>query len=249
LNVTSQVTDYCCFKYRAIDKRLVEQLVTSEMYFPHRGQLNDPFDCNVDILRALDHAIASDNCADPDMLQRFKQDEALTKRFSNNVGELGIGSFSLTNNETLLWSHYADDHRGVALRYDFSKDFLDDENEILGVSAVSYASNAISGWLTENARLYLNDSREFIIGLLKKVVMSKAPAWVHEQEARIVRPKSGFFTMPRKALTHVIFGLQTSQQDQKMIRSLIDKYYDGVKFGQVVRTDDDFGIGMTEITS
>src|SRR4051812_3511011 len=123
-NVISQVTDYCCFKYRAIDKRLADQLVNSAMYFPHRTQLNDPFDCNVDIVRALDHAIASGSCKQPELLQRFKQDEAVTQRFSNNVGQLGIGSFSLTNDETLLWSHYADDHRGVALRYDFPMTFL-----------------------------------------------------------------------------------------------------------------------------
>ena len=213
------MTDYCCFKFRTIDKRLVEQLVNSEMYFPHRAQLNDPFDCNVDIVRALDHAIASGTCREPELLERFKRDEAVTQRFSTDVGEMGIGSFSIINNETLLWSHYADDHRGIALRYDFPMAFLDNEDEILGVSALSYAPNAISDWLTENARLYRDDHREFIIGLLKKVLMSKAPAWRHEQEARIVRPTSGLFALPRETLTHVIFGLQTSQQDEKLIRS------------------------------
>lgn len=241
------MTDYCCFKYRAIDKRLLEQLVNSEMYFPHRAQLNDPFDCNVDIVRALDHAISSGTCKERVLLHSFKQDEAVTQRFSNNVGKMGIGSFSISNNETLLWSHYADDHRGVALRYDFPMAFLDNKDEILGVSALSYAPNAISDWLAENAHLYRDDHRAFIIGLLMKVLMSKAPAWRHEQEARIVRPNSGLFAFPRETLTHVIFGLQTSQQDEKLIRSLVDKYYDGIKFGRVVRTGDDFGIGTIEI--
>ena len=217
------------------------------MYFPHRAQLNDPFDCNVDIVRALDHAIASGTCREPELLERFKRDEAVTQRFSTDVGEMGIGSFSIINNETLLWSHYADDHRGIALRYDFPMAFLDNEDEILGVSALSYAPNAISDWLTENAHLYRDDHREFIIGLLKKVLMSKAPAWRHEQEARIVRPTSGLFALPRETLTHVIFGLQTSQQDEKLIRSLVDKYYNRVNFGRVVRTNDDFGIGTIEI--
>lgn len=241
------MTDYCCFKYRGIDRRLVEQLVNSEMYFPHRAQLNDPFDCNVDIVRALDHAIDTGNCKEPDLLENFKRDESATHRFTGNVGEMGVGSFSLTNNETLLWSHYAKDHQGVALRYDFPMSFLDNEDEILGVSAVSYAPNAISSWLSENAHLYRDNHQEFIVGLLKKVLMSKAPAWAHEQEARIVRPVSGLFALPRKTLTHVIFGLQTSGQDEKLVRSLVDKYYDGVRFGRVVRTGDDFGIGTIEI--
>ncbi len=245
--VISQMTDYCCFKYRGIDKRLLEQLVHSRMYFPYRAQLNDPFDCNVDIIRAIDHAIAKGACKDVALLGRFRRDEAVTQRFSKNVGEMGIGSFSLTENETLLWSHYANDHRGVALRYDFPMSFLNDEDNILGVSAVSYEPNAISDWLAENAHLYSENHQEFITGLLKKVLMSKAPAWSYEQEARIVRPETGLFDFPRETLTHVIFGLQTSQQDEELIRSLIGKYYNSVKFGRAVQTDDDFGIGTVEI--
>jgi hypothetical protein len=217
------------------------------MYFPHRAQLNDPFDCNIDITRALDHAIKRGACKNPELLEKFRQDEAVTQRFSKNVGGMGVGSFSLTNNETLLWSHYADDHRGVALRYDFPMAFLDDENNILGVSAVSYEPNAVSDWLVENAHLYRDNHQEFIIGLLKKVLMSKAPAWKYEEEARIVRPTTGLFALPREALTHVIFGLQTSQQDENLVRSLVEKYYDEVEFCRAVRTDDDFGISIVEI--
>ncbi len=241
------MTDYCCFKYRGIDKRLLEQLVQSRMYFPHREQLNDPFDCNVDILRAIDHAIEKGGCNNPGLLTQFKNNESVTHRLSENVAKLGVGSFSLTENETLLWSHYADDHRGVALRYDFPRSFLDNEDDILGVSAVSYEPNSISNWLSENARLFEENHENFIIGLLKKVLMSKAPAWKYEKEARIVRPEAGLFDLPREALTHVIFGLQTSDEDEELIRNVVEKYYRSVKFGRAVRTDDDFGIGTVEI--
>lgn len=241
------MTDYCFFKYRGIDKRLLEQLVHSRMYFPHRAQLNDPFDCNVDIVRAIDHALSSDTCKEPAILEQFKRDEAVTNKFSENVAKLGVGSFSLTENETLLWSHYASDHRGVVLSYGFPMSFLDDEENILGVSAVTYEPNAISDWLASNAYLYRDNHQEFIIGLLKKVLMSKAPAWKYEQEARIVRPESGLFIFPRECLTQVIFGLQTSDQDEELVRDLVEKYYKSVKFGRAVRTDDDFGIGIAEI--
>lgn len=241
------MTDYCCFKYRKVDKRLLEQLVHSRMYFPHRAQLNDPFDCNVDIIQAIDHAIARGAGKNTALLEQFRKEEATTRRFSENVGKMGIGSFSLTENETLLWSHYANDHRGVALRYDFPMSFLDDEDNILAVSGVSYEPNAISDWLADNAHLYRDNHQEFITGLLKKVLISKAPAWEYEKEARIVRPEAGIFDFPREVLTHVIFGLQTSQQDEELVRNIVKKYYTSVKFGRVVRTGDDFGIGTVEI--
>lgn len=241
------MNEYCCFKYRPIDKRLTELLVDSKMYFPHRAQLNDPFDCNIDIIRAIDHAIARGICKTPEVLQCFRKDEAVTRRFTKNVDAMGIGSFSLTNNETLLWSHYAADHSGVALRYDFPMEFLNDEDNIVGVSEVSYAPNAISDWLGANAHLYRDDHKAFITGLLKKFLMSKAPAWRYEQEARIVRPITGLFGLPRETLTHVVFGLQTSQDDQHLVRSLVSKHYGKVRFGRAVRTSDDFGIDTIEI--
>lgn len=241
------MSEYSCFKYCPVDKRLLESLIQSAIYFPRREQLNDPFDCNVDIARALDHAIASGSCKAPEILQRFRGNEAVIQRFRTNVESLGVGSFSLINNETLLWSHYASDHKGVVLRYDFPESYLNDEDNILGVSAVSYEPNAISDWLIQNARLYEEDNQAFIIGLLQKVLMSKAPAWSYEQEARIVRFKSGVFEVPRTALTHVVFGLQTSEHDEQLVRNVIGKYYERVKFGRAIRISDDFGIGVVEI--
>ncbi len=219
------------------------------MYFPHRDQLNDPFDCNIDIVRAIDHAISRGICGAPELLQQFREDEAVTRRFTKSVDAMGIGSFSLTNNETLLWSHYAADHRGVALRYDLPRAFLDDQDNFLAVSPVSYAPNAISDWLGQNAHLYREDHKQFVVGLLKKFLVSKAPAWQHEQEARIVRPVAGLFALPRETLTHVIFGLQTSQGDERLVRSLVEKYYGKVHFGRAVRSEDDFGIGTVEISA
>jgi len=198
-------------------------------------------------MRAIDHAIDSGKCQAPELLHKFKADEADIARFNNGVASMGIGSFSLTHQETLLWSHYANDHKGVAVRYDFPTKFLSDEDEILGVSRVSYDANAVSDWLRENIELYRDDHKNFIIGLLKKVLMSKAPSWSYEQEARIVRPKAGLFEVPRSTLTHVFFGLQTTEQDEQLVRAVVKQNYEGVKFGRAVRTSDDFGVGVIEI--
>lgn len=241
------MSDYCCFKFRTIDKRLLELLIQSEMYFPHRAQLNDPFDCNINIFRALEHAISRGTCQNQDLLEQFRRDEEAIRRFSSNMGELGIGSFSLTNDETLLWSHYANNHKGVALRYDFPSNFLGDEDNIFGASVVTYDSNAVSDWLIENAYLYRQDHKEFILGLLHKVLTSKAPSWRYEQEARIIRPEAGVFQLPRETLTHVVFGLQTTQRDENLVLAIVERYYEGVKFGRAANTADDFGIRIVGI--
>lgn len=75
-----KMTDYCFFKYRPIDKRLLGSLIHSSIYFAHRAQLNDPFDCNVDIVRALDHAIEGGSCKSTELLQQFRRDEGCASK-------------------------------------------------------------------------------------------------------------------------------------------------------------------------
>ena len=241
------MADYCCFKFRPIDKYLLESLVHSVLYFPTRAQLNDPYDCNVDIMRTIDRAIQSEDGQDVELLRNFRADQDSIARFNRGLESLGVGSFSLNSQETLLWSHYANDHKGVAVRYDFPEEFLNNEDEILGVSRVSYDPNAISDWLSRNIAQWRDDHKSFIIGLLKKVLMSKAPSWKYEEEARIVRPEAGPFMIPRTTLTHIILGLQTSPNDESLVRNIVDKYYEGVKYGRAVRTEEDFGLGIQEI--
>jgi len=241
------MTDYCCFKYRTINKHLLDSLVKSQLYFSPRKRLNDPFDCNVDISRALDHLLLSKEKEKNDQLRKLRDDDETLKRFNNNVDLLGICSFSLNSNETLMWSHYANDHKGICLRYNFPVDFLNNGDEIFGVSKVSYEQNSVSDWLFNNIDLYDTDHKTFIIELLKRLLTSKAPTWRYEEEVRIIRDVNGLYEIPREILTHIIFGLQTTESDETLIRSIADKYYGTVKFGRVVRTNDDFGIDIEEI--
>ncbi len=51
------MSEYIFFKYRPVNKFLLDSLVKAVIYFPNRKQLNDPFDCNVDIVKSVENAI------------------------------------------------------------------------------------------------------------------------------------------------------------------------------------------------
>jgi len=91
------------------------------------------------------------------------------------------------------------------------------------------------------------DVQSVIKELVKILLTSKAPAWIYEEEVRIIRDIKGVYAIPREVLSHVIFGLQTIEADEALIHSVADKYYKNVKFGKVVRTNDDFGITVEDI--
>ena len=47
MSVTNE--DFLCFKFRAINKHLIESLVNPSLYFARPDTLNDPFDCRLDL--------------------------------------------------------------------------------------------------------------------------------------------------------------------------------------------------------
>ena len=200
------MADFCFFKYRNINKRLLDSLVKSQLYFSLRTQLNDPFDCNVDISRALDQLLLMKEKDKYDRLKTLREDGLLLQKFETKISPLGICSFSYIDDETLMWSHYANDHKGVCLRYEFPKYFLNRTSEFLGISPVSYEPNSVSDWIYNNIDIYESDHAYFSTELLKKAITSKAPAWQYEKEVRIIRDVNGLYEIPRNSLTQIVFG-------------------------------------------
>ncbi len=214
------MSTYNCFKFKPINKFLIDSLVNSHFYFGSRTQLNDPFDCHIDLVSIIRRASKENH-----ELDQLLQEKDFFSNFQRQIDLLDIGSFSLELHETLMWSHYADDHKGLCIRYDFPYEFLNDQDNIMGVSKVNYEPNTVSEWLINNANLYKTDHFSFVSELLKVVLTAKSPAWDYEQEARIIRPVAGVFDIPREFVKSIIFGLQTSKQDEELIKSIVSKFY------------------------
>jgi hypothetical protein len=240
--LTDGDNNYYCFKYRSIDKNFVDSLITSSLYFAPREKLNDPFDCNIDVTGAVKRAMENGASEKKSLLMQFQANEIDTSRLQEGINNLGICSFSLNAENTVMWSHYSDDHKGVCIGYDFPKEFLNDEDYILGVSKVFYDQASVSSWLFDNIETYQSNHPSFMGELLKIITTSKSPHWSYEEEARILTLDAGRQSIPRTIVSKIIFGLQTSDDDIQIVKSLIDKYYTDVEFEKVYRTNNDFGI-------
>ena len=236
-----------CFKYRAVNKNLIDSLVHSTLYFSPRENLNDPFDSQIDVSKIIESLLNGDidNKLRTD-LEFIQSKGEFFSNFERGYKDFGICSFATELENTLMWSHYADEHRGIVLLYDMPREFLDNPEEILGVSQVAYKENTISHWLRENAHKFEKDHFEFVTGLLKVVITAKSPEWGYENEGRIIRPRSGAYEAPRSILKGITFGLRTSEKDEKLIRSIAEKYYQEILFSRIVRTGSDFGIHAEE---
>lgn len=84
------------YKYARINSNTINALFERYVWYPKPTTLNDPFDC------------------------------ALSQSLMNGGDQqLGVLSLSKLNSNIMMWSHYADSHRGICIEYtDYSDDQL-----------------------------------------------------------------------------------------------------------------------------
>jgi hypothetical protein len=135
----------------------------------------------------------------------------------------------------LMWSHYADSHRGFVIEFD--KDFISEAE----LHKVRY-SNERDLLTFEDI-----DDNDF-----HKVFYKKSEEWAYEQEYRAVLPlnkaddvkdnKYHLFKFRKKSVRSITFGCAMSQNNKDLIINMIenDSEYESVNFNHALLNDDDF---------
>lgn len=124
---------------------------------------------------------------------------------------------------TLMWGYYANGSRGIAIEYEFDIETLIENNII--INKVEY----------ENSLRPQNTMPEFMD--YGKTYFTKNLDWQHENEWRLIAKsenlKDGHKLFDFFKLKSITFGLETSDEDKKLIQSLVK----GCKFYQMVCDD------------
>jgi len=228
----------------------LKSLVNSELYFARPARLNDPFDCRVDIFSCLENEISRATELTRNKLQKLREISGSINmdKIKTDLENMGVCSFSLELENTLMWSHYADDHRGVCLTYALPKSFFDETaNEILGIAKVDYGLNPLSDWFLRDAH-NLTSLDDFVRILIKKALTVKAKLWKHEKEVRILRRQEGDQVIDKQYLKQICFGMATPDSDITLVKNIIRQCGYKVDLCKMVRsTSSDFGLKAIEI--
>lgn len=168
------------------------------------GELNDPFEyLSVDIGRRD--------------VRKWMQ-----KLHSLIVGGNGIISFSRAWNEPLMWAHYADNHKGIALGFDIPKHMLFE---------INYIENRIK------PTIEVDHSEHEMEKLLDLVLRSKHKNWEYEGEFRLLRKLENCIMADRlyfsklnevTVLKEVVFGDRYESQDELQLQKKLKN--EGVDF-------------------
>jgi Protein of unknown function (DUF2971) len=214
------------FRYRTLSAYSLADLINGTMWFAKPDTFNDPFDCALTLDReklsdSIQHVVDAlvergtltgqpppeAYAAKPEDAIAYERVRALVRSATAN---LGLCCLSATCRSILLWSHYANNHKGFCVQYSFAE----------GTALSSEAEPVI--YSAKMPRLSIADlapkNRDKTIELLWR---AKAPCWRYEKEWRVLAPEGNKSYPARSPVVSVIFGARMSAADRTLLATAL----------------------------
>lgn len=156
------------FKYRCFDEanRALQCLEENTLYCVKAALLNDPYECAV--------------CLSGEDFD-FLQEQDINRRFSEvNSERLYICSLSEVGDSPLMWSHYADEHRGFCIEYNL--------REVETMFCRQFLYPVVYQSTPPDLSPYFRHLDDYNFLTRKYYAMVKGCEWEYEKEWRLIMP-------------------------------------------------------------
>jgi hypothetical protein len=224
------------YKYQSVSARSLENLKLRTLWFSHPSAFNDPFDCAIqvgfkdlttddlervhsyylsrdDLPPQVRESLVSNSAGSPEFRRMIEAalagftDSPLTGQSRN----LGVACFSAKNDDLLMWSHYADGHRGFCLEFDTSEEPFSKSEPVMYVDDVPLVNpvDTLDGKSTGS-------------GIIDVMLRTKHSAWRYEQEWRVLHQEAEkSYVYLYHLLTGVYFGTSMPSGQRDVIAQLL----------------------------
>ena len=193
---------------------------------------NDPFDCSffIDPTSFTQNNIQtwSANLSQPLNITTNTQiiTNTIQDKLSNLLIKKGIICFASKSDNILMWSHYTDNHKGICLGFETSKDSTFFQKTL----SVNYTNIYPIYKLPDNYGIFLVN-----------VFRTKFEVWKYEEEYRKYSDSIGTIQFNKIALTDVFLGCEISNNDKCFVECLLNKYgYNHVNVKQYQKDTSNF---------
>lgn len=211
------------YKFRAVagpeGMRRAEGIVRgSRLYFSRSTSFNDPFDCSpVHVFEGPkrrreqflnDMLKRRQPMSRPDRRRRVRwflelpikeRDDYLRMVIEDTVASIALCSFAGNCQSTLLWSHYADSHKGVAFGFSTTPRMK---------SPFSFAWPVT--YTGDRPRVDMSEAGQGgdAISMIRRCLLMKAAEWEYESEWRLIEldTEPGEYPFPPPFLDRIVFG-------------------------------------------
>lgn len=209
------------YKFRDFSDFTDKIILNSEFYFASPKRFNDPFDCNLsyrqdytqeEILAKYDYLSSKFAFTKEQLIEKYGSslNDFLNKYPELNdklVSQSGILSLSKSNKNITMWSHYANEHKGLAFELQVDEDY----DFFHGYGIVEYKEEYE---LLSYTNLTPNKDYE-------KLFLTKYTDWEYEEEIRIIDfSKNGIRKFNKSVLKTIYFGYRADETNIKKIIQL-----------------------------
>jgi len=239
------------YKYQRINTYFYDLLINNEFYFATPNELNDPMDCNFNIVNEgdendwrnwLDRFDFFSSKAKEVLFQHLKKnnfDENILFKKDNNFDQVrnsfGITCFGEKKDNLTMWSHYADSHKGVCIGFEpqlnstsqgflFENLFVDYPNDTIPRNFYPLTKVDYMDSIPEPYNNLKEPPKE-----LFKFVKTKHTKWSDELEHRLIIDfhlhKEKKYKFQKQHLKEVTFGMGINASDKELIQNLVNSIY------------------------
>lgn len=211
------------YKYQPYKENRISAIINKKLRFSMPKDMNDPFDCrgvcwNTDeIENFLKTRVHKDKIKEFDSIDSIVEGAIASLR--NNIK---ISCFSEELFSMPMWSHYADNHTGFCIEYDFTR--LSYENDLTKyLFPVGYDSRRYD--ITNLFKKTFNEPYDPRVILLCFLMNLKHSSWSYEKEWRIIKMrlpeekefKSGLEDCPIKP-TAIYLGINFDKNEVHSVK-------------------------------
>lgn len=252
------------YKYYSINERLDDVIKSGTCWFSRPSDFNDPFDCNLDVSIGNCDGEIMNNLGKSSMLQLLKEElsnrssevkgagerilskPSFVKKIINEVHKYyinqNIGVYCLSEDplNILMWSHYANSHKGICLEFDIKRDGFFYNNLLPVQYRKRYPKFELSDY---------QDEENMMFAMHQQAICTKSILWKYEKEWRVITDDGcGLKKFDKQDITRVIFGANISDNDKKRILSLLKaNEYTAVKYCQCQLSEHKYSLEICDI--
>lgn len=221
------------YRYRSMNSREIEGIFNKrEIYLTSPSFFNDPFESRPNLVKhegRLSRSRYIKKLTREGRPYLNKEQKKLYIReakmilsdidrlytvYNNFIAKIGIYCLSAVRDDILMWSHYAEGHKGVCLEFNTTMEIA-----LFGQALkVHYNDEYPSVNIIK-----IGESEEF-----RKALLTKSKHWEYEQEWRILKPEQdggpGIYHFRPDLLTGVILGALIPAKDKEKVIDWVENY-------------------------
>lgn len=242
------------------DSRKYEIITKSQLWFSKVESFNDPIDSKLDYrqeytedeIKQYWENFIKNKPDNPPTLDKLLQDwgnnssfiEHQNRGFDKYRKGLGVFCFSKNPKNILMWSHYANNHKGIV--YEFKPSLFTDK-KTSSFNAFPYKVNYPNDRCYDLLSHTLKEEKKK--EQFAKELLTKANDWQYEEEYRMIDfENSGNKVFNKESLISIIFGVRTNKVEIDILRYLCVKHgFSHIKFKKAQFKKAQFEIEIIDI--